>query len=161
MLRRQPLKVRLRRFSRSLFHRLKRPRRVTCLDCGYLSFGEAEATVEDRVMLAHRVGELAETNAYMSPSISLDDLRCFRACWIDYAVYARNDYSILRELEMDRRGCKDFDRHRRGFKPYEHRDLLLKRWETRRQFFFTVVGSAVGSALALLVAWLTWRFGIK
>jgi hypothetical protein len=158
--RRQPLKVRLRRRARNLIHRIRRPRRVTCLDCGFLSFGEAEATKEDRVMLAARVG-LAGRNVEVSPSISLDTIRCFRSRWIDYAVFGGDDDSILRELAMDRRGCPDFGTHRRGFSPKEHKDQLLKRWESRRQFFLTVLGSAVGSLLALLVAWLTWRLGIK
>lgn len=107
------------------------------------------------MLLANRVDR-----ANISPSISLDNLRCFRSLWLD-SVYGGGDESIIYELAADRRDCTGFDRHKPGFTPSEHRDLLSKRWDARRQFWLTVLGSAVGSALALLVAWLTWHLGIK
>lgn len=160
MIRRPPLKVRIIRNARNLAHCIRHPRRITCLECGFLSFGGAEATCEDRVMVDARVA-LAGTNIEVSPSISLDKLCCFRSLWVDYAVYGGGDEGTIRELAMDRRGCAGFNPHRPGFKPGEHRDMLLKRWEARRQFFLTVLGSAIGATLALLGAWLTGRLGIK
>jgi hypothetical protein len=159
LIKRLPLKVRLRRFARDLLHRMRRPRRVTCLDCGYLSFGGAEATGEDRVILAERMA--AWGNVGISLDISLDTLRCFRSLWLEYRLLGGGDEVILSELDTDRRGCRGFDRHRPGFTPSEHLDLLSKRWEARRQFWLTVLGSAAGATLALLVAWLTWWWGIK
>lgn len=113
-------------------------------------------TAEDRVILS---AQADETNIGLS--ISFDNLCCYRSRWINYAVLGLGDDGILRELQEDRRDCAEFDRHRRGFKPNEHKDLLLKRWDSKRQFFLTVLGSAVGSLLGLLVGWLTWRLGIK
>lgn len=151
MIKRLPLRARLRRLALGIIRRIRHPTKVTCLECGFLSFGKAEATAEDRVLLG---------DFNMSPSISLDNLYCFRSLWLG-SVYGRGDEAIIDEIAADRRGCTGFDRHRPGFTPSEHLDLLSKRWEARRQFWFTVLGSATGAALALLVAWLTWRWGIK
>jgi len=145
---RPPLKVRLKRLAHRSFLRMKRPRR--CLDCGCLSFGDAEATRQDRELL----------NAIDS-NLSLDNLHCFLSCWTDYAPYAWNEDVVLRELKLDRRGCPAFFRHRPGWTPTEHRDLRAKRSDTRRQIFLNVIGSFLGSALTLLVGWLAWKMGIK
>lgn len=146
----QSLRARLKGLARRSFLRVKHPRRVTCYQCGFLSFGDNEVTFQHREILAS--GE---------PSLAVENLRCFRSCWTEYGVYDWSEDTVRSELEMDRRDCQGFFRHRPGFKPNEHRDQLLKRWETKRQFFFTVLGSALGSAFALLVAWLTIKFGLK
>lgn len=113
-------------------------------------------TAEDRVILS---AQADETN--LGLSISLDKLCCYRSLWINYAVFGLGDDGIIRELQEDRRDCAEFDRHRRGFKPSEHKDLLLKRWDSKRQFLLTVLGSVVGALLGLLVGWLTGLLDIK
>lgn len=150
IIRKPPLRVRLKRFAHRAFLWIRHPSRVTCYQCGFLSFGEDEVTLQHREVLASG-----------GPSLSVENLRCFRSCWTEYGVYGWSEDIVRSELENDRRGCPGYFRHREGWKPNEHRDLLSKRWETKRQFFFTVLGAALGSALALLVAWLTVKLGVK
>lgn len=147
--RKKPLKVRLKRFARRALLQIRHPRRVTCYQCGFLAFGDDEVTLQHREVLVS--GE----------PISVEGLRCFRSCWTDYGVYGWGEDIVRSELELDRRNCPGFFRHREGWTPNEHRDLLSKRWDTKRQFLFTVLGSAVGSLLAFLIALIAWQFGIK
>ena len=93
--------------------------------------------------------------------LSLDSLCCSRSLWDDYMISMRGEEGILDELNPGRRGCLGFLRHRPGFKPDEHRDLLWKWWEAKRHFLLTVAGSAIGSLLAFFLAWLARRFGIR
>jgi hypothetical protein len=109
-----------------------------------LSFGEAEATVADRVMLGAR-GE--------GPCPSLEDLQCFRSLWIAYAIHGGGDEGVFSELEVDRRGCEGFLRHRPGWSPNEHRDLLSRRLETREKIALVALGSLLTLIGALLLAW--------
>lgn len=141
--RKHSLKVRLKRLARKSFLWIRHPRRVTCYQCGFLSFGNDEVTFQHRRFLAS--GE---------EGLSVENLRCFLSCWTEYGVYGRGEDIVRSELESDRRDCPGFFRHREGWAPNEHRELLSKRWETKRQFFLTVLGAAVGSAFALLVRWL-------
>lgn len=148
IIKRSPLKVRLKMLARRSLLRIRRPR--SCLECGFLAFGEEEATREDR-----------ESLGFESLNHSLVKFHCFLSCWTDCAVYGWSEDSVRRELEADRRDCPSFFRHRRGWTPNEHRELVSKRWDTKRQIIITVFGSFLGSALTLLVGWLAWRIGIK
>lgn len=142
----QPLKIRLKGFARRSFLRVKHPSRVTCYQCGFLSFGDNEVTFQHREVLAS--GE---------PSLSVEKLRCFRSCWTEYGVYEWGEDVVRSELEIDRRDCPGFFRHRQGWTPNEHRDLLSKRLETRQKIAFAFFGSF----LTLLVAWLAKLLGMR
>ena len=140
---------RMRKLARTLVVRTRRPFKVTCLDCGFLSLGSEEVSAANRAMLGARgVGGCP----------SLDLLRCSRSLWVSYdLMYVGTDAdAIFEELEGDRRGCRGFLRYRPGWAPNEHRELLSKALETRQKVFFTILGTILGLLAAWVVHFLGW-----
>lgn len=153
MIKRPPLSRRLRNRVDRLAVLARHPKRVTCLECGFLSLGEAEVTKAERRMLASRgVGSCPP----------LDVIRCSRALWVDYdLMYAGTDSDgIFDELEADRRGCEGFLRHEPGWTPNEHRELLKKVLENRRKIVLVLLAAVTGSITGLLGAWVAKILGL-
>lgn len=144
------VRLSLRRLAHGLLIRVKHPKRVACLNCGFLSLGEAEVTAADRLMLSAK-------GAGACPDLEV--LHCSRSLWVRYDLFysGTNAEGIFEELEVDRRDCAGFLRHRPGWTPFEHRDLLSKTLEARQKITFAVVGSL----LTLFAAWLTKQLGIR
>jgi len=148
----------LKGLGRTLVTYARHPRKVTCLNCGFLSFGEdTEVSTADRILL-HAVKE--------SPKLPpVDELCCSRKSWVDYdLIYGATDTGgIIDEIQKDRRDCQAFFRYWPGWSPSGHRDLLLKAFEKRQKVFFTVLGvflGALGSLLTRLGDWVAKGLGL-
>ncbi|SRR6266404_647432 len=133
---------------------VRHPRPVTCLDCGFLALGNEEVTRAERILL-HGEGS---AGLPCSPE-ELTDLNCTRSLWVDYDLtYVDGSaQGIFDELEQDRRGCAGFLRYRPGFSPSEHRDLLLKRMDSKEKLKFAVLGGIV----TLFFAWVAKHLGLR
>jgi hypothetical protein len=137
----------LRRLIRTAYLRVNHPRRVTCLDCGFLSLGEAEVTHADRVML-HMKG----TGGWCP---SLDVLGCSRSLWVNYDLtYSGTSAEVIfDELDLDRRSCDGFFKYKPGWTPTDHRELLSKHQESRQKIVSGILLAVASSILTVLVAW--------
>lgn len=140
----------LARLTRSVRAYLSHPQRVTCLDCGFLALADKEVGSADRVLLG------VEGTSGCPP---LEALRCSRSLWINYdLMYGATDAAgIFEELKDDRRKCVGFYRYKPGWSPAEHQDLLLKAAQTKERIVFALLGSA----LTLLIAWVTKLFDLR
>jgi hypothetical protein len=137
---------------------MQRNRRSTCLECGFLAFGDSEAPSGDRAMLASR-----GVNAKMP---SLDNLRCYRSLWAEYDMdYFGNPGGPKLEIVAEQRQCEGFRRYQPGFSPAEHLQRLTKEAEQRTQFRYQIAASILTAVLAailtLLGQWVMKRFGFK
>ncbi len=133
---------------------VRHPLPVTCLNCGFLALGDEEVTKADRIML-HSEGS---AGLPCSPD-ELTNLNCTRSLWVDYDLTYNSDsvQGIFEELEQDRRGCAGYLKYRPGFSPSEHRDLLLKRMDSKEKLKFAVLGGIV----TLFFAWIAKHLGLK
>lgn len=132
---------RLRNLAHFLRARVRHPRRVTCLQCGFLSLGDAEVTAAQRTML------------HLRSQNGIANLNCARSRWESYDLeYSGPDAEgIFNELEVDRRSCQEFLLYRPGWTPNGHKEILLKKLETQQKILFAVLGSL----LTLFAAWVT------
>jgi hypothetical protein len=69
--------------------------------------------------------------------------------------------AIFDEVKEQRRGCVGFLKYRPGFSPKEHRDLLLKRMDSKEKLKFAVLGAIAGGIVAFLFALAQKHFGLK
>ena|SRR5216684_8653747 len=132
---------------------VRHPLPVTCLNCGFLALGDEEVTRADRIML-HCEGS---AGLPCSPD-ELTNLNCTRSLWVDYDLTYLDGSAqgIFDELEQDRRRCAGYLKYRPCFSPGEHRDLLLKRMDSKEKLMFAVLGGIV----TLLLAWIAKRLGL-
>jgi hypothetical protein len=139
----------LGRHTRTALAHLRRPRRVTCLDCGFLALAGGEVGGANRVRLGIK-------GAAGCPP--LEALGCSHSLWIDYdLMYSGTDATaIFEELEKDRRQCTDFFRYRPGSSPREHQDLVLK----KRDLWQRIVLAVLSWILGFFAAWASRRFGL-
>jgi len=149
VIRRKRVRRAVRRFGGYLRH----PRRVDCLDCGFLALGGYEVTEAERI-------QIATPSSGTQPDWKKLWCHCNR--WVRYELtYTGPSYEGLQEeLQQDRRTCKSYLRYREGWSPDEHRELRLKREEVRVRVLFLLLGSLLGSALTLLVKSLTNWLGL-
>lgn len=126
----------------------RHPFGVTCLDCGFLALGEKELSTASRILL-HCKG------AAGCPPLEM--IWCSRSLWVVYDLtYVGTDAEgIFDEVQKERRGCKGFFRYRPGWSPTGHQDMLLKALERRKNFFYVLLGSFIGSLLSLIINRLT------
>lgn len=138
--------------ARHLAHWVRHPRLITCLECGFLALGTSEVSEADRFRLASR-----GSTGYPP----LDQLCCARSLWVEYDLMyvSTNADALFKELEADRRGCSGFLRHRKGWRPSEHKDLLSKALETRQKIRFTIFGAILGLLVTLLATWISRLLG--
>lgn len=136
-------RTRLRRMVRWLRGRIRHPRRVDCLDCGFLALGGEEVHDAARI-------EIATPSSGSQPDWKRLWCHCNR--WLDYdLMYVGPSYEALQdELQSDRRLCDSFLRYRHGWSPDEHRDLVLKKEELRVRVVLLLLGSVLGFVLGLL-----------
>ena len=142
-----------RKTSQTILGFARHPLPVTCLDCGFLALDDEEVTKADRIMLH------CEGNAGLpcSPE-ELTNLNCTRSLWVDYDLNLRNSaQGIFDELQRERRGCAGYLKYRPGFSPSEHRDLLLKRMDSKEKLKFAVLGGIV----TLFFAWIAKHLGLR
>lgn len=139
---------RLRRWRHNVVIFVRRPRRVTCLECGFLAWDSKEVDTPTRITLYNPglAGQPAE----------FEKFHCLRSMWTWSLTYVDTDASIVRdELQQSRRGCDGYYRYRQGWSPGEHRDLVLKSSENRFRVWQVILSAAVGGAVALIVNRLT------
>jgi len=143
-----------RKTSETILEFARHPLSVTCLDCGFLALGNEEVTRADRIML-HSEGR---AGLPCSPE-ELTNLNCTRSLWVDYDLtyFDGSVQGIFDELERERRGCAGYLKYRPGFSPSEHRDLLLKRMDSKERLMF----AALGGIVTLLLAWIAKHLGLK
>ena len=142
----------LKRLGRNVAAFAHHPRRITCLECGFLALDDKEVSTADRIRL-HMRG-----TAGGCPS--LEKLCCFRSLWVNfdlsYCGVPPAD-EIFDMVQKSQRNCKGFFRYRSGWSPSGHQDLLLKSLEWKQKLFFAVLGSG----LTLFAAWLAKLFGLR
>lgn len=129
----------------------RHPRRITCLDCGFLSFGDKEVSTANRILL-HMRGQAG--------CPSLDVLGCWRSLWIILDLSYFGGYpadEIFDMVEKQQRNCKGYFKYRPGLLPSDHQNLQLKALEWKQKLLFAVLGSV----LTLLVAWLAKLLGLR
>ncbi len=123
---------------RTLDGYVRHPRKVTCLECGFLTAGNnAQLTYADRAML-HAGG----------PAGSIEGVYCLRGLWVGFELNGLPD-DFWDELKEDRRTCGGYLKYNPGWSPKEHRDLLLKRQERKDKLLFLIAGAVI----ALIVQW--------
>ena len=130
-----------------------RPKRA-CTDCGFLAYGDLEATREDR-WLIHEEGELGSLPG------KVEEWRCARNLWtwgIDY--FRPNWEATLDEANRDRRGCRGFFRQIPGRTPAEHLELERESKrdskEFRRKLWLGLI-PLLGVALGVALGWFLRR----
>jgi hypothetical protein len=147
-----------RKTSQTILGFVRHPFPVTCLDCGFLALGDDEVTRADRILL-HGEGS---AGLPCSPE-EITDLNCTRSLWVDYDLtyFDGSAQGIFDELEQERGCCAGFLKYRPGFSPSEHRDLLLKRMDSKEKLKFAVLGGIVGGIVTLFFAWIAKHLGLK
>lgn len=127
-----------------LWGRLRHPRRIGCLDCGFLALGGKEVSDAARI-------EISSPSSGSQPDWRKLWCHCNR--WVSYElIYAGPSYEGLQEeLRADRRTCDSFLRYRHGWSPDEHRALVLKKEEVRVRVLLLLLGSVLGFVLGFLV----------
>jgi len=143
-----------RKTSQTILGFARHPLPVTCLDCGFLALDDEEVTKADRIML-HCEGS---AGLPCSPE-ELTNLNCTRSLWVDYDLtyLGGSAQGIFDELEQERRRCVGYLKYRPGFSPSEHRDLLLKRMDSKEKLKFAVLGGIV----TLFFAWIAKHLGLR
>ena len=129
---------------------LKVKPKKTCLDCGFLAYGddEADAPTRERFYTQGQLGGL---------SGQPEKWRCFRGLWTAHMHYGKPDWEpVLTETGWDRRGCPAFYRHDPGRTPVEHLRLERERVEFRRQLVLKLPPVVYGS-LGAIIGWLLTR----
>ena len=122
------------------------PRR-TCAQCGFLAYGEGEASHHDRVRLGGGYG------SGVSPSGPAERWKCAKGLWLWELVYVQPDWGVIfDEVTKDRRGCGGFRRWRPGRSPAQHVELEDKSVDFRRQLILAVMPKAMAICYGLLVA---------
>lgn len=149
-----PMSNSLKKLANTVVSYFHYPFGVTCLDCGFLALGEKEVSKANSIMLYCR------GTAGCPP---LEMLWCSRSLWVDYDLsYAGFDAEgIFDEILKQRRDCKGFFRYRPGWSPPGHQDLLLKTLERRKNFFYFLLASFLGSLLTLLGTRFAKFFGLR
>jgi hypothetical protein len=129
---------------------------VTCLDCGFLAFEDREVTRTDRILLH------CEGSAGLPCSQeNLTNFNCARSLWVDYDLTYFGGAPPQGEVKRQRRGCVGYLKYRPGFSPKEHRDLLLKRMDSKEKLKFAVLGAIAGGIVTLLFALAAKHLGLK
>ena len=132
---------------RGQLHRLL-PQR-TCLDCGFLAFGDQEATAEDRARLYTR-GQLGGLPG------PVNEWRCFRNLWDWGLHYTEPNWdAVLGEVHYNRRACSGFCHHSGGRLPADHFQIEKDSTEFRRKLWLGLLPLLYGS-IGAAIAWL-WR----
>ena len=136
----------LRRFFTRAVAIIRRPSQVTCLECGFLAFGNDEASTGDRWMLA--------TKGRSAKMPSLETLRCRRSLWSHYEFdYFGNSSGPKLDVVNEPGRCPGFRRYRPGLSPEEHMQRVSKAEERKAQFGYTLLAAVLASVLTLLGAW--------
>lgn len=133
----QKLKNKLKKLA--LF--IRRPLRVTCVDCGFLAFGKDEVHQASRVLVS------AKGQAGL-PS-RMEDLQCHRSLWVGYDLDGYGSVEGQLNEAADPRHCKEFLRYKPGLSPEEHMQRLLKSEERKVQFRYTLIAALLAAILAL------------
>ena len=122
-----------------------KPKR-TCLDCGFLAYGDQEADGPDRERF-HVLGQLGGYPG--EPEL----WRCFRGQWTAHLHYGGPSWEpVLTEVSWDQRGCRAFRRHSPGRTPAEHLKLEDGAIEFRRKLMLGLLPVLYGS-LGAAIGW--------
>jgi hypothetical protein len=126
---------------------------VTCVDCGFLAFGNQEVGSGDRWMLASQ-----GTNAKMPV---LTTLCCYRSLWVQYDTdyFGNPDAPKLDEVNEIRR-CEGFRRYKPGLSPQQHMEQMAKADERKAQFGYMFLAALLASVLTLCGQWAAKHFGL-
>jgi len=157
-LRRPGRLARLSRKSRNIVRgavaRLRHPKGMTCLRCGFLGFNDEELVTSSRILLSD------EGSAEHPP---LNEVRCTRALWVDYDLRNFEDArkGIFHELHKRRRPCEGFLRYTPGLPPSKHWELLRTKRERLDKMIYSAAGLISGFILTLLGQILLKRWGLK
>ena len=119
---------------------LRRPLRVTCLDCGFLAYeGTDEVCKAARLVLPSK-GTIPLSENYV------DSLRCNRSLWVGFAIHGG---PTLDEATMHRH-CEGFCRYKPGLSPQEHMKQLTDSEQRWAQFKFAFLAAVLAAFLTLL-----------
>ena len=129
---------------------LRRPLRVTCLDCGFLAHEGADEVDKAARLVLPAKGTIPLREKY------LNSLRCRRSLWVGFAVHGG---PTLDEAIMRRR-CEGFLRYKPGRSPEEHMQSLSRSEERKAQFGYTFLAAFLAAVLALVGQTVAKRFGL-
>jgi hypothetical protein len=142
-----------------------RRRKLTCLDCGFLTIEGRELSEAERIMLGTR-----GVSAVMPANPELT--RCARSRWTEYELtYPSNSLDgVFEVIDRPREGCPEFLQHEGGYTPAQHFELQEQRRRERHEwriarlgFFGGVLGAFIGSFLRDIPHWVVslWRLIVK
>ena len=96
-------------------------------------------------------------------SEDLTKYNCTRSLWVHYDLTysGGSTRGIFDELKEQRRYCVGYLKYRPGFSPTEHRDILLKRVDSKEKLTFAMLGAIAGGIVALFFAWIAKHLGLK
>ncbi|MFZ1006143.1 MAG: hypothetical protein WAN65_04870 [Candidatus Sulfotelmatobacter sp.] len=135
---------------RSFAAHIRHPKGDTCLGCGFLSFGTEELILFNRTLLA------VKGVAGLPDDVHLSHICCFRSLWVPPPD---DGHEVLLEVVKRRRPCEGFIKYRPGYSPLDHRGLLEKKQDRRRDLVIGICAAVGGAALTLLAAWIRKHFG--
>jgi hypothetical protein len=136
---------------RSAVAHVRHPKGNTCLDCGFLAFGSEELITFNRTLLA------VKGVAGLPDDVHLSHICCFRSLW---APPPDDGDEVLREVAKRRRPCEGFLKYRPGYSPLDHRGLLEKKQDRRKEIYRNILFAIGGALLALVGAWAKKRLGL-
>jgi len=145
------VRKKFKRIVRSVVSHLWHPKGMTCLECGFLAFGDCEVIGDDRRDLSVRG---------VAGCPPLQDIQCFKKLWGRDVIDADGIFS---EIEKRRRPCKGFFPYRPGYSPPEHRGLqerkLEKKQDRLEKITIGILSALAGYTLPLLKGWLRKYLG--
>ena len=137
---------------RRQFRRLTRTRTRTCADCGFLAYGQEEATATDRVLLRS-----IETGSSTSPSGPVDRWDCAKHLWQWELLYHEPNWeAVFSEVAHERRDCRGFRKWKPGSNPARHFDMERETADFKRQLVLRLIPLLYGSIGAMIGAVLAW-----
>jgi hypothetical protein len=125
---------------------------MKCVDCGFLAVDDCEVIREHREILKQGVilAEVPEAGIHIQQRV-----RCFKCLWSE----GRSLGAIVGEVNRERHSCEEFFPYTPGYSPAEHRTLMEKRQDHRREMIIGAIGLVAGTFLTLLTGWVRKRFG--
>ena len=123
------------------------------MDCGFLACDDSEAGRGNRQILEQgtALADVPEARYQIE-----EHLRCFKSLW---PRGTRGATEIVREINKERASCEGFFPYTPGYSPAEHRSLMEKKQDHRREIIIGAISLAAGSLLTLLTGRLRKRLG--
>lgn len=145
---------------------LRHPKGMSCLECGFLAFGDGEMITFNRGFLREGLFPfLTKASAAtlpqqhgISPHLEHTHPNCFKSLWVRDSE--RAGYGIIDEVVKRRRPCEGFFPYKPGYSPSEHRALQENKQARNEKITVGILSALGGAAITLVLSWFKKHFNL-